>query len=156
MVLTEIFQQEITLKELEAIWVGCNFGQAWQPQKLSPWCGVLTEYQRQLLEYRENLEYFYVDSYGHYLNYEQSCVLIQDLFESFENSRNATLYFTHSGAILKFLAYLNVEKPKIYPRHDNFDLAHKWTTSHFDSFASNVAFLLLSSLGLHSYMVKKK
>ena len=44
--LSEKFQEEITFKQLEAIWVGCNFGQAWQPQELSPWCGVLTEYQR--------------------------------------------------------------------------------------------------------------
>lgn len=142
--LSEIFQEDINLNELEAIWVGCNFGQAWQPQKLSPWCGILTEHQRNLLEYRENLEYFYVDSYGHHLNYDQACVLMQDVFESFKESRNSTFYFTHSGTILKFLAYLNVNNPDVKPMHDNFDAAHKWTTSHFDSFASNVAFVLLS------------
>ena len=100
--------------------------------------------QRQLLEYRENLEYFYVDSYGHHLNFEQACVLMRDVFESFKESRIATLYFSHSGAMLKILAYLNVENPKVPPRHDNFELAHNWTTSNFDTFAANIAFVRLS------------
>lgn len=35
------------------------------------------------MAYREDLEYFWKDGYGHEVNYEQACVPIQDLLEYF-------------------------------------------------------------------------
>ena len=143
--LSELLTQNVTLDQIDAIWVACTFGQAWEPLKLSPWCGIFTQNQLDLMAFREDLEYFYIDSYAHKINYEQACVLFKDVFEKFDDelSQDNTLYFSHSGGILKFLAYLGIDRPNENLKHDSdFRRAH-WNTSSRDSFASNVAFVFL-------------
>ena len=44
----------ISLDDLEAVYVGCVFGQAWNPAKTSPWCNVLTDDELSIMEYRED------------------------------------------------------------------------------------------------------
>jgi multiple inositol-polyphosphate phosphatase/2,3-bisphosphoglycerate 3-phosphatase len=75
--ISNLVGSQLDLETLDAIWVACSFGQAWQPQKLSPYCGFFNQNQIKLMEFRENLEYYYVDSYGNDINLGQSCVLIQ-------------------------------------------------------------------------------
>ena len=143
--LSELLTQNVTLDQIDAIWVACTFGQAWEPLKLSPWCGIFTQNQLDLMAFREDLEYFYVDSYAHEINYEQACVLLKDVIEKFDDelSPDNTLYFSHSGAILKFLAYLGIDKPNENLRHDSDIRKKHWNTSARDTFASNVAFVFL-------------
>ena len=38
----------------------------------------------QVLEYREDLEYFYEDGYGYPINYQQACTPLKNLFDNFE------------------------------------------------------------------------
>ena len=144
------------LKLLDAIYVGCTFGQAWNPKKFAPWCGILTDYQRKILEFRENLEYFYVDSFGHSINHDQACVLLQDLIKNLDNPSGpkGTFYFTHSGTMLKFLAYLGLDKPEIFPTFDNFGQSN-WTTSKIDTFANNIAFVQLSCQKIGMFVNEK-
>lgn len=85
---------------------------------------------KQILEYREDLEYFYEDGYGYEINYEQACTPLKDVFENFRLENyfltnifiifhsvfcfcfsdkrwnkvappKGFFYFTHSGTILK-------------------------------------------------------
>ena len=69
----------------------------------------------------------------------------KDVIEKFDDeaSQDNALYFSHSGAILKFLAYLGIDKPNEFLKHDSDIRKKHWNTSARDSFASNVAFVYL-------------
>merc|ERR1719471_611401 len=62
------------------------------------------------MEYREDLDYYWVDGPGYPVTAAQSCPLMKDLLETFlaGQTRKGTFYFSHSGAILKFLAFLGL------------------------------------------------
>ena len=64
-----------------------------------------------------------------------------------KSSKRGTFYFTHSGTILKFLAFLKLYRDPEPLRSDNFDRLKDerlWRTSRIDAFGSNVAFVLKS------------
>ena len=77
---------------------------------------------------------------------------MRDLVNNFENvtlgesgEEKGVFYFTHSGTMLKFLSFLGLFMDAEPLRHNNYDQMLKeraWKTSLFDSFASNVAFVL--------------
>jgi len=39
----------------------------------------------QILEFREDLEYYYEDGYGFPINYEQACPPVKDLYDQFKS-----------------------------------------------------------------------
>ena len=45
----------------------------------SPWCVALTPEDVRVLEYSEDLEYYWRASYPHDVSYEQACPLIRDM-----------------------------------------------------------------------------
>jgi hypothetical protein len=67
------------------------------------------------LEYREDLEYFYEDGYGHSINYVQACPIVKDVVDHFTQvvesapyQPKGLFYFTHSGTLLKGKFYPNL------------------------------------------------
>jgi len=58
-----------------------------------------------------------------------------------ERRANATLYFTHSGTLLKLLAHLGLARDKKPLTHKHFASERRWRTSQIDAFATNLAFL---------------
>jgi len=63
----------------------CAFETSWYRwKKDSPWCSVFTEDEYKLLEFSEDLEYYYVDGYGYNLTYEIACPAIRDLLLHFQ------------------------------------------------------------------------
>ena len=46
------------------MYVSCNFDQAWAPRKLSPWCALFSDKSLEAMEYREDLEYYWIDGPG--------------------------------------------------------------------------------------------
>ena len=119
-----------------------------------------------MLEYRQDLKYYWQDGPGYPINGKQACVLAKDAVDNFrnvtmgeiENEQNGIFYFTHSGTILKLLTYLGIYKEKVdkvtgrtpHLRHDNYEVMksdRKWRTSLIDSFASNIGFVLKKCYG---------
>lgn len=45
----------------------------------SPWCAVLTPQMIDVLEYHQDIKYYYEDGYGHLISYAPACVIIRDL-----------------------------------------------------------------------------
>ena len=140
----------VTVDDLDMMYVMCNFDLAWSPTKISPWCRLFSDHDLQVMEYREDLEYFWIDGPGHDLNGDQACVLVKDMLDTFRdiawgnNTQNGTFYFAHSGTILKLLAYLSVFDDVVEMKSDNFDQMNqrKWRTSEIGPFGSNIAFVL--------------
>ena len=61
------------------------------------------------------------------------------------SSTRGIFYFTHSGTILKFLAFLDLyrdDAPLLADNYDDMKDGRKWRTSRIDAFGSNIAFVL--------------
>ena len=86
------FLRNLTLHEIETIFVSCVFGQAWQPKKGVPVCQIFSEEETKILEFREDLEYFWQDGYGFEVNFKPACVLMKDVFEHFEKVVQVTFF----------------------------------------------------------------
>ena len=71
----------------------------------------------------------------------------ENIFAFFQtkSGERGIFYFTHSGTILKFLAFLGLYRDKEALTSDNYDRLKDdrlWRTSRIDAFGSNVAFVL--------------
>jgi hypothetical protein len=66
------------------------------------------------------------------------------------NPLNGTLYFSHSEAVLPFLAMLGLYNDETVPRHDNFDAmsTRAYYTSRIGSFTNNFAVVLFDCDGI--------
>ncbi|XP_043281784.1 multiple inositol polyphosphate phosphatase 1 [Venturia canescens] len=128
------------------IYMICAFETAWFPNLYSPWCSLLSLDNFKVLEYAQDLQYYWIDGYGYSLTYEQACSTTKDVFDFFQSDDEVTTraYFTHSGTVLKILALLGIAKDEEALKHDSFarDENRLWRTSLIDSFASNIAFVL--------------
>ena len=122
-----------------------------------------------MLEYREDLEYYWQDGHGYKINSEQACVLAKDAVDNFRNvtmggvvggeEQSGIFYFTHSGTILKLLSYLGLYKEAVneatglrpHLRHDNYEEMknnRNWRSSLIDAFASNIGLVLKKCYGM--------
>lgn len=129
------------------IYTTCAFETAWYKNTDSPWCKLLSLNEFKLLEFADDLEYYWIDGYGYSVNYLQACAALQDMFSFFldDDGPSVSAYFTHSGTILKLLARLGVAKDKQPLTEDSFNLhvdKRVWRTTYIDAFATNIAFIL--------------
>lgn len=70
-------------EDLTLIYVTCAFETAWFLKKRSPWCALLSDDDFKVLEYAEDLDYYWIDGYGYKINYEQACPTIKDMHTFF-------------------------------------------------------------------------
>ena len=142
---------DISMTDLDMMYMMCNFDLAWSSSP-SPWCRVFSDHDLQVMEYREDLEYYWIDGPGYTVTREAACVLVKDVVTKFRNivsdgdRSKGSFYFTHSGTILKLLAYLNIFNDKESLRSDNFAKMNNrlWRTSYIGPFGANIAFVLKS------------
>lgn len=50
----------------------------------SPWCSVLTPSMLEVIEYHQDVKYYWEDGYGHSISYEPACTLIDDILQHLE------------------------------------------------------------------------
>ncbi|KAJ8679356.1 hypothetical protein QAD02_015143 [Eretmocerus hayati] len=138
---------KINLDDAWLMYLMCAFETAWTPNIRSPWCDLFTLKDLKVLEFMDELKYYWTDGYGYQLNYEQACPALKDMFQFFDSPGEpiVTTYFSHSGTILKMLSILGIVKDDKPLTSDSFSLeknSRKWRTALIDSFASNIAFVL--------------
>lgn len=61
----------------------CRFEKAWHPGSLSPWCAAFTDNEMRVIEYEEDLFFYYYASYGLEINKKLGCHNVQDMFDRF-------------------------------------------------------------------------
>lgn len=54
----------------------------------SAWCAAFTKEHLKILEYAEDLKYYYNDGYGHEMNAKLGCPPLKDMFQRFERTVN--------------------------------------------------------------------
>ncbi|XP_046397097.1 multiple inositol polyphosphate phosphatase 1 [Ischnura elegans] len=140
----------LTYHDVHLMYVTCGFETAWSKKSRSPWCAPFSEEDLKVMEYNEDLEYYWIDGYGYEINYKQACPPLKDLLDRFrsralgkDSQKKGIFYFTHSGTLLKLISRLGLYKDEEKLRSDNFSLLkRKWRTSELDSFGTNLAFIL--------------
>lgn len=68
---------------IDAIYDACRYEKAWTVTKLSPWCAVFSKEELRILEYREDLDYYYKAGYGREINARLGCPLLHDMMQHF-------------------------------------------------------------------------
>lgn len=134
--------------DIQVMYETCAFETAWFKNKHSPWCTLFDKTSVQILEFAEDLEYYWKDGYGHELTHKQACPAVKDMIDHLEIGSTypqSTFYFTHSGTVLKLLAKLGLYKDNKKLDHTDFVASsRKWRTSQIDAFASNLMFVTFS------------
>ncbi|XP_058829522.1 multiple inositol polyphosphate phosphatase 1 [Topomyia yanbarensis] len=136
------FRYNLSTEQVEAMWDACRYEQAWHLQQLSPWCSVFTKEQVNVLEYKEDLSYYYQNSYGYDKSANLACYAVADMMKHLSRPDNPQVvaYFTHESEIQLFLAALGALKDLDALRADNYYAMRnrRFRSSALTPFASNV------------------
>lgn len=126
----------------------CRYEKAWTVTQLSPWCAVFSKEELRVLEYREDLYYYYKAGYGREINAQLGCTLLQDMMNHFwkvQQDKNSiepkgVFYFTDIVSLQNLLTTLNINKDQMHLSAFNYrDMAKRqWRTSFISPFAANL------------------
>lgn len=145
-------KRQLSAVDVDLIYDMCRYEAAWERDKISPWCAAFKPDDLSVLEYSEDLKYYYKHGYGHSINYEQACPPIKEMIDHFRSAMGgnttepkALFRFSHSGMMLKVYARLGLFKDAKSLTAKNFkdQKDRKWRSSFMDAFSSNLAFTLL-------------
>ncbi|VEN59241.1 unnamed protein product [Callosobruchus maculatus] len=141
------FKSFLTADDVTLMYHTCAFETAWNKKSKSPWCAVFNVDDLKVLEYVEDLKMYWQDGYGYEISYKQACPAFGDMInflEAKDPHSKVTVYFTHSGTLLKMLAHLGLYKDEQPLTSESFSKMtnRQWKTSKIDSFATNLAFVL--------------
>ncbi|GAB0089857.1 Multiple inositol polyphosphate phosphatase 1 [Sergentomyia squamirostris] len=136
------FKFQLTADQVELIWDMCRYELAWELERVSPWCGAFTKAQVDVMEYKEDLKYYYKSGYGSELNTKVACSLVADMMRHLgsDSQPQAVAYFAHDSAIQLFTTALGANKDRDSLRADNFlqNDRRNWRTSDIAPFAGNL------------------
>ncbi|XP_068219996.1 multiple inositol polyphosphate phosphatase 1-like [Palaemon carinicauda] len=147
------FLHPLTPRQIESIYDECRYETAWWPNRKSAWCSSFSHHDFEVMEYHQDLKYYYEDSYGQPLNLETACETMNNIYSNFWNTvisgkgvPHGIFNFAHDKTILQVLTRLGIFKPSQHLRHDNFsDMKNRiWKTSYVSPFAANLALVLYS------------
>ena len=62
----------------------CRFEKSWNPSQVSVWCAAFTTEDLKVMEYYQELEYWYKNGYFYTINTEFACPLMKDMAAVFE------------------------------------------------------------------------
>ncbi|XP_066585295.1 multiple inositol polyphosphate phosphatase 1-like [Prorops nasuta] len=129
------------------MWDTCRFEQAWNINKSSPWCSVFSTDELLVMEYKDDLFYYYEFGYGREINKRLGCPLVKDLFSHFSKLQmsmqndepKGIFYFAHSATLQTFLAAMEIARDSKPLKASNYNEQEnrKWRTSLITPFASN-------------------
>ncbi|KAK1130113.1 hypothetical protein K0M31_019797 [Melipona bicolor] len=146
------FLYYISKEPILAMYDMCRYEKAWTVTKLSPWCAVFSKEELRVLEYREDLYYYYKAGYGREINAHLGCTLLQDMMNHFwkleqnedSNEPNGVFYFDDIISLQNLLTTLNINKDHAQLTAFNYnDMAkRKWRTSFMSSFGANLVAVL--------------
>lgn len=127
------------------MWQLCRFEQAFDLSKNSPWCSVFSVDDIAVLEYGEDLGYFYEAGYGFAMNENILCEAVQNMLKYLQsndpNEQPARILITHSTSMQILMVALGLYKDDTPLTSKNYlqQTYRKWRTSKQTAYASNLA-----------------
>ncbi|KAJ6646430.1 Multiple inositol polyphosphate phosphatase 1 [Pseudolycoriella hygida] len=138
--------QRLTARQTRTLWEICNFEQLWYSNYPAPFCGAFSPFNNLMLEYFEDLDYYYNAGFGgpRRLFENLNCPLIQDLLgflDTSDTTENVRIYSTHSTAFQLFLVTLGVFGNDVPLTASNFaqQANRQWRSSLHTPMAVNIA-----------------
>ena len=149
-----VAQIKLSHRDLDAIFIGCSYEISMFGGSLDEGlCSLLDETDREVLEYAEDLENFYLA--GNPLNpltYRIACPLLKDIIQSMKNAIEGKTIVqgvfrsAHSTAVLMFFTLLGVNQHSEPLTSINFEKQIKndkrFRSSNISPFAANANFVL--------------
>ncbi|KAI5694682.1 hypothetical protein M8J75_003175 [Diaphorina citri] len=74
------YERNLTAADVKLMYTTCAFETAWHPEFESPWCTIFSRQDLELLEYNEDVDYYWIDGHGYPLTGNIACVAFQDMF----------------------------------------------------------------------------
>ena len=127
------------------MWQLCRFEQAFDLTKNAPWCSVFSIDDIAVLEYGEDLGYYYEAGYGYAMNKNILCEAMQNMLKFLQsndpNEQPARILITHSTSMQILLVALGLQEDELPLTQKNFaqQTYRKWRTSQHTAYASNMA-----------------
>ncbi|EZA54626.1 Multiple inositol polyphosphate phosphatase [Ooceraea biroi] len=124
------FLYNISTEKIVAMYDACRYEKAWAVTKLSPWCAVFSKDELRILEYREDLYYYYKAGYGRDINSRLGCPLLHDMMQ----------HFCDVISLQNLLTTMGINEDPMPLAAFNFkDMARRqWRTSMISPFAGNL------------------
>ncbi|XP_076234687.1 multiple inositol polyphosphate phosphatase 1 [Calliopsis andreniformis] len=142
------FLYNISKRSILTMYDMCRYEKAWTVTKLSPWCAIFSKEELRVLEYREDLHYYYKAGYGREINAQLGCTLLQDMMNHFwkvqqdkdSKEPKGLFYFSDIISLQNLLTTLNINKDHVLLTASNYrDVAKRqWRTSFASSIAANL------------------
>ncbi len=137
------FKYTLNDKQVDTIWEACRYDQSWDLDRESAWCTAFTPEFVEVLEYLDDLKYYYKAGPGVEMNSRVMCGAVQDLLQFIQrnDSRRVYAYFGHASGIQLLLTTLGFHVDNDVLRADNFYQMkqRKWRSSVLSPFTSNLA-----------------
>jgi hypothetical protein len=137
--------ETLTARQVRTLWEICNFEQIWDMSVPAPFCGVFSPYNNLMLEYFEDLDYYYNAGFGgpRRLFENLNCPLMQDMLSFLDSPAGETtrIYSTHSTAFQLFMVTLGVfggDTP-LTAANFNQQTLRQWRSSFITPMATNLA-----------------
>ncbi|XP_071565905.1 multiple inositol polyphosphate phosphatase 1-like isoform X2 [Temnothorax nylanderi] len=142
------FLYNISADMVDAMYDACRYQKAWSVTELSPWCAVFSKEELRVLEYREDLDYYYKAGYGRDINTRLGCPLLHDMMRHFWNIARDEMsgepagifYFSDIVSLQNLLTTMGINEDQTRLTAYNYkDVARRqWRTSLISSFAANL------------------
>ncbi|XP_050442595.1 multiple inositol polyphosphate phosphatase 1-like [Adelges cooleyi] len=139
----------ITLEQLETMFESCRHGRATDPKSNPVWCRVFSKEDRKVLEYLDDLGWYYSFGYGCRLHEYFACPLLKQLNDSFKEKADGkgpkgVFQFAHRSNMIAAAVMLGVAKDEQRLTYDNMEEMEdrKWKTSKLNPFGANTAAVL--------------
>lgn len=155
------FRYQLKYDNVSAIYDMCRYDKAWNLVAVSPWCAAFTDSELKVMEYKDDLRYYYKCGYGHDINVELGCSTLKDLMNHFQNlesnktSAKGVFYFSHSSMLHMMQSRMGIAKDSEPLTHSNYNTSQKrkWRSSKIGSFATNIAAVFLKCTEGDTYRV---
>lgn len=136
----------LTINEIQDIYDLCRYELAWYIHLPSAWCSVFDPEHIEILEYAEDLRYYYKSGYGNEeINSRVTCDIMADFLWRLDgNDPRNVAYFSHSTTLQLLLVSLGVFRDSEHLTAANFEkfrLNREWNSSVIGPFSTNLAII---------------
>ncbi|CAH2266195.1 jg6487 [Pararge aegeria aegeria] len=140
-------EYSLTDENITALYDLCRYDWNAVEYKISPWCAIFTKDDLEVLEYVQDLNHYYRNSYGTPVNEVFGKVPLGDLFTNFESvtkggGKKIVAYVTHSTMLDQIYMTLGLFKDSVPLTGANRDRDRKWRTSKISTFGVNFVAVL--------------
>ncbi|XP_071508657.1 multiple inositol polyphosphate phosphatase 1-like [Diadema antillarum] len=144
--------KNISIDQIELIHHMCGYETTYYGGTYTPWCYLLSDDEKRVVEYYLDLKYYWTEGYGYDINSKIACPLIDDIVDYLRDVASGApdtpkgyFKFAHHATIQPLLTSLGLYKDsaKLMANNYNVSIDRDWSTGRIAPTGGNVAFSFL-------------